>query len=68
MLSGTIWGLLHSIGAMLKSHDNDSGRGKHLGAGLLLALMLEVVAPVAATASEAVHQRWVDSATAGLDA
>lgn len=50
---------------MFNSHDIGSNR---IG-GLLLALMLTAAAPGAGagTASETLHEHWVDSASAGLD-
>ncbi len=69
MLSGTTVGLLHSIGPMLKSHDNDSGFWRALSFALRVGLILAAITPAGATASstDAVHQRWVDSASMGLD-
>jgi hypothetical protein len=52
----------------LKSHDNAAGRWRTLRSALFLGFILGAIAPAGATAAstEAVHQRWLDSASAGL--
>ena len=67
ILSEATLELPHSIGPMLKSHDNHLGSWRILGACLLLGIMPAVLAPAAAASTEAVHQHWIERASTDLD-